>query len=180
MNLPSDVYGASIGGHSSQDIQTGYDKAVNAMPPVMAGADLVSGIGGLSHATLTSFEQIVLDNEIFKMILKVDLGLKVDDDALAAESIRLMALEDKSFMSQKHTLRHIRSGELYNSPLYAAQQPVYDKWLDGGRQGVFETARQQVRDILADDEPKAANPAVLDALKRNMADLNLEFNGPLQ
>ena len=61
--LPVDVYGFSTNAHVP-DIQNGYERALNALTPVLAGADEISGVGEIDGGIASCPEQMVIDDEI--------------------------------------------------------------------------------------------------------------------
>src|SRR4030042_1586272 len=61
--LPGNVYGFSTNAHTL-DIQSGFERALNASPPALAWAEELSGIGEMEAGVMGSFAQIVCDKEI--------------------------------------------------------------------------------------------------------------------
>jgi trimethylamine--corrinoid protein Co-methyltransferase len=61
--LPVNVYGFSSNAHTL-DIQSGFERGLNAAIPALAGADELSGIGEMEAGVLSSFAQIVCDNDM--------------------------------------------------------------------------------------------------------------------
>jgi trimethylamine--corrinoid protein Co-methyltransferase len=66
-SMPVDVYGLSTNAFSS-DIQNGYERVVNALLPVLAGADEISGVGEMDGGVTSSLAQIVIDDEILSSV----------------------------------------------------------------------------------------------------------------
>ena len=46
------------------DLQNGFERALNAVIPALAGADELSGIGEMEAGSLSTFAQMVADNRI--------------------------------------------------------------------------------------------------------------------
>ena len=61
--LPVNVYGLSTNSHALE-IQNGYERALNAILPALAGADELSGIGEMAAGVTGSLAQMVVDNDI--------------------------------------------------------------------------------------------------------------------
>jgi len=60
--LPVNVYGFSTNSHAL-DIQNGFERGLNAVIPALAGADELSGIGEMEAGSLSTYAQMVADNE---------------------------------------------------------------------------------------------------------------------
>jgi trimethylamine---corrinoid protein Co-methyltransferase len=109
--LPVNVYGFSTNAHTL-DLQNGYERALNAAIPALAGADELSGIGEMSAGVMSSYAQMVIDNEIAASILRLRRGFPSDADALAVEVIASAMETTRNFLIEDHTVRTLRSGEL--------------------------------------------------------------------
>jgi len=59
-----------------------------------------------------SYEELVVDNETFSYFRKVANGVAVNEDTLALEVVESVA-RGGNYLDQDHTLRHLRSGELF-------------------------------------------------------------------
>ena len=47
-------------------MQSGYERAINALVPALAGADELSGVGEMAGGTYSCNAQIVIDNDILR------------------------------------------------------------------------------------------------------------------
>jgi trimethylamine:corrinoid methyltransferase-like protein len=54
------------------------------------------------------------------------------------------------FVSDAHTVRYLRAGELYVSRL--AERRSWNEWVDSGREGLVERVQNKVGKILAEHE----------------------------
>jgi trimethylamine--corrinoid protein Co-methyltransferase len=84
--LPVNVYGLSTNSHTL-DVQNGYERALNAVIPALAGADELSGIGEMEAGVMGSTAQMVCDSEIAASVRRLQRGFAADEDALAVEVI---------------------------------------------------------------------------------------------
>jgi trimethylamine--corrinoid protein Co-methyltransferase len=146
--LPSDVYGYSSTS-CTHDTQLGAETSVNGLLPLLAGANIISGFGMFGSGFMSSFEDLVFDNELFAMHLRVGQGLKVDADHLAVDVIA-KAMNGQEYFLQEHTLKHLRTGELYQPKvgLYG----LCKQWEDEGAPDMAEKARERVKSLLASHE----------------------------
>ncbi len=120
--IPSSVHGL----HTSSphlDLQTGQEKALNGLQVAYGRPDLLGGVGILANGMATAYETIVLDNEILGAIFRVLEGCRVDEDHLALEIIAQVVAGD-SFLVQPHTVKHLRSGEVWQTRLAMRHETV--------------------------------------------------------
>ena len=148
--LPVNVYG--LASDSNQpDIQNGYERALNAILPALAGADELSGIGDMGAGLFTTYAQMVCDNDIVLGIKNLMRGIRVDENSLAADLVgQVMQAAGQgggNFLAERHTVKTLRSGELFYPPL--ADRRLFDEWNRDGRVGMFERARHRAEQLLS-------------------------------
>ena len=143
--LPVNVYGFSTNSHTL-DVQNGFERGLNAILPALAGADELSGIGEMEAGVQGSFAQMVADNEFAGSVLRIRKGFKVDADALAVEIVAAAMGSTRNYLGQKHTMKFLRSGELYMTRL--AERASWETWEKGDRQGFTERAQAESERIL--------------------------------
>ena len=78
--LPVNVYGLSTNAHTL-DIQSGYERTLNAILPALAGADELSGIGEMEAGVMGSYAQMVCDNEIAASVRRTLRGFEVNQES---------------------------------------------------------------------------------------------------
>jgi len=147
--LPVNVYGFSTNSHTL-DIQSGYERAFNAIVPALAGADELSGIGEMEAGVMSSYAQMVCDNEIALSVQRLRRGFPVNEDALAVKVIASAMAGKRNFLAQKHTSRYLRGGEVLLTHL--AERRTWEIWEREGRQGIAERAQVDAERILADHQ----------------------------
>lgn len=146
--LPSDVYGYSSTA-CTHDAQYGAEMAVNGLLPMLAGANIISGFGSFGSGYMSSFEDLVIDDEIFGMHLRAAQGVVVDDDHLAVDVIA-QAMNGKDYFLQPHTLKHLRTGELF-MPRVGFYGLVKEWETEGGRD-MTSRARERAVALLSAHE----------------------------
>jgi len=154
--LPVNVYGLSTNSHTL-DIQNGYERALNAVVPALAGADELSGIGEMEAGVMGSYAQMVCDNEIAASVRRLRGGFAADADALAVEVIAAAMQESGNFLTQHHTVRYLRSGEVLLTRL--AERGPWESWENAGRQGMAEHAQARAERILAEHQVEPLSEA---------------------
>ena len=146
--LPSDVYGY-ISTSCAHDMQLGAETGVNGLLPFLAGADVISGFGSLGSGFISSFEDLVIDNEVFGIHQRVNQGIQVDPDHLAVDVIA-EAMNGKDYFLSPHTIKHLRTGELFRPKLGLYGLP--QQWEKEGGKDMAEKCRERVREILAQSQ----------------------------
>jgi trimethylamine--corrinoid protein Co-methyltransferase len=143
-------------GHTSSaqlDIQASDEKSINQLLIAQSSPSLMGGLGGLANVTLTSYETLVMDNERFGALRRIMQGVAVDEDHLAFNVIADM-VQGKNAFSHRHTLQHLRGGEIWNPKLAHRQGLV-----NGQPESVstLERARAEAKRIMDqhDVEPLA-------------------------
>ena len=162
--LPVNVYGFSTNAHIL-DAQYGFERALNAILPALAGADELSGIGEMEAGVMGSYAQMVADNEFAGSILRTRKGFGVNTDTLAVDVVAAAMASTHNFLGQKHTLKYLKSGEVFITQL--AERSSWETWETGGRQGLPERAQAEAERILrAHQVPplEAAQERELDAI----------------
>jgi len=147
--LPVNVYGLSTNAHTLE-VQNGYERALNAAIPALAGADELSGIGEMEAGVTGSYAQMVCDNEIAASVNRLRRGFTADEDALAVEVIAAVMDGSRNFLDQRHTVRYLRAGEIMRTRL--AERRLWDEWERAGREGMVERAQAEAERLLSEHE----------------------------
>ena len=109
---------------------------------------------GLASLTVASYEQLVIDNEIMRVLRKMVRGIKLDKDTLAVDVIAAAA-EDQPYLLQEHTLRYLRNDEVFIPDL--GFDDTWDAWENQDRRDIRQKAGHKVRQLL-DSTPEDLQP----------------------
>jgi len=140
------VYGFSTNAHTL-DAQNAFERGLNATLPALAGADELSGIGEMEAGVMGSLAQMVLDNELAASVIRLRTGLSADVEHLAIEIIGNVMNGTRNYLGQKHTLKHIRAGEMALTKL--AERNSWDTWEEKlGRKQMADNAIDEAERIL--------------------------------
>jgi trimethylamine--corrinoid protein Co-methyltransferase len=129
--------------------QTSYEKTLSTILPVLAGADEVYGAGSLEGGMAASFEELVMDNEICKAVLKTVQGIEVNDETLAVDAIDKVG-PGGHFLAEKHTLKHFKNVLFFPE---LADRNSYDAWKKAGGKSMVKRATEKAEQILKDHWP---------------------------
>ena len=144
-------HGMISAGHADAKIpgsQAGFEKAITALPVVLAGAELVLGAGALDSANTYSYEQLVIDDEIYGALLRIQRGFEVNEETIAEDLIEKVGV-GKYFLGEKHTLMHAMKEQWYPR-LYSRikrTENVFNEEILGKRD-LAMVARQKAKEIL--------------------------------
>ncbi len=151
------VYGFSTNAHTL-DAQNAFERGLNAAIPALAGADELSGIGEMEAGVMGSFAQMVLDNELAGSILRLRKGLSADADHIAVNIILDVMNGTRNFLGQKHTMKHLRGGEMALTKF--AERNSWDTWDEKlGRKQMADYAIEESERILREHQPLPLDPS---------------------
>jgi trimethylamine--corrinoid protein Co-methyltransferase len=94
------------------DVQAGIEKAMAILILAQSEADFVTMGGPLDNAAHHSYEQVVIDHDIWEMAQRLTTEIVVDDDTLAYDTIEKLG-PGGSFLGETHTRRAVQAGEHY-------------------------------------------------------------------
>ncbi len=141
------------------------------MCAAMAGANLIYGAGMLDSGLIFSYAQLVIDNDIFKMIRKVMQGMHVDDENLAVDIIKSVG-PGGDFLMQDHTMKYMRT--LPSVP-NLIERNNRENWLAAGGKGLAERAAERATEILANHKPAALSDDEKAALRAIVEESSAEM-----
>ena len=126
-----------------------------------AGSNLIYGAGMLDSGLIFSYAQLVIDNDIFKMVRKVMQGIVVDDENIAIDVIKTVGPGGDHLM-QPHTMKYMRT--LPSAP-NIIERGNYERWLAKGGKDMAERATEKAAHILANHKPMPLTDEAKSALR---------------
>ena len=112
--------------------------------PLLAGADLMCGVGLLEDSATLYMEQIVIDDEIVGAIARLIRGEWADEDTLALDVIEKVG-PGKNFLAQRHTLQHLKTDHFMPNLI---DRRSFDAWSADGSKTLVGRARERTKWIL--------------------------------
>lgn len=146
--VPSNI-GTFATGAKASNWHAGVENSISGAMSILAGADMMCGAGLLNGARIFSFQQLLMDCEIFEILRRTAAPLEINSETLALETIHRVG-PGGHFMVEPHTIRHLR--ELWQ-PRVMNRSP-YEKWAAEGRKDALEMAGEKARHILATHVPE--------------------------
>ncbi len=167
--IPSQVGGVAASG-TVPGFEVGYQKAISGLVPALAGADQIVGIGGFDRSGCESLEQIVMDCELWRNIVRAWTGVKVDGETMAFDAISRVG-PGGYFMKDIHTLKHFKSEILL--PKVAMRPSV-----PGSKEEPIRlAARDEVRRILKEHTPTPLDRSVRQEVRDILRKYDTELHG---
>lgn len=124
----------------------------------------------LDSGLIFSYTQLVIDNDIFKMIRKVMQGMHVDDENLAVDIIKSVG-PGGDFLMQAHTMKYMRT--LPSAPNLIARSNR-ERWLSQGGKDFAERAAEKAADILANHKPMPLSDEAKSAMRTIVEEADAE------
>jgi len=155
-------YGIPADGHGpctdskTYDEQAGFEKSMCGLLPAMAGSEIISAAGAMDSLIVASTIQLVIDDEFLGMMFRVLRGIRVDDEALAAELVSKVGHE-AAYLKNPHTLKN------YEKEHRLAR--LFDKrfrgpWETAGSESIEKVAGKKVLAILSNHETCPLDPGI--------------------
>jgi trimethylamine--corrinoid protein Co-methyltransferase len=154
--------------------QAVFEKLITTLPPVLAGADIVVGLGEIEGDQNLVLEQLLVDAEVARACERIAKGVDADvDDAFFADIAEVGP--GGHFLAQRTTRAAARGDEFLVPAL--APRVSHETWLQLGKPSMYTAAREQVRAILGEPvvDPLPASTiddieAILAAADRELAE----------
>lgn len=131
------------------DEQAAFEAGLLTFLSAMAGSNLNHDVGYLDFGRTGSLEMIVVLDEIIDQVRRLQRGIPVNDETLAVDVIKTVGA-DGNFLTQMHTLNHLRSTQWQPKLISRAG---YEKWQEAGSTSLLERGRQKLQQILAEHQP---------------------------
>jgi trimethylamine--corrinoid protein Co-methyltransferase len=166
--LPFGYGTGGVADSSAMDIQAGIEKTFTVLYSALAGTDVIhDAVGGLlSTAMVSSYEQMVIDDEICSMVNRGLRGMDVSAESLAVDLVAEVG-HHGNYLTTEHTVRHFRT-ELF-LPRLLDRRGSAEKEEEG--QNLLEKARSMAREILAAHHPRPLSPDAEEEMDRILRDV---------
>ncbi len=158
-NIPLSM-GAFATGAKEPNWHAGVENSLSAFMAVSTVSDMLLGAGLLHGSRIWSYEQLLMDSEIWSILCSMARGIEVNAETLALDAIRAVG-PGGNFLAQKHTKKHMR--ELW-VPTLLDRRP-YSEW-ESKRDGPRDWAREKAQWILRNHQPTPLEPKLYAELER--------------
>ena len=158
------------------DAQAAYESQMSLWGAVMGGAHLINHAAGWLQGGLTaSFEKLILDAEMLQMIEEWLKPIDVSEASLALDVVSEVG-PGGHFFGTEHTMA--RYERAFYTPLLS-NWDNHPQWLERGGVEARARAGQIWKQMLADYEQPAMDPAILEELEAFMRRRKAEGGAPM-
>lgn len=143
----------------SPGFQAGAEKIGTGVFSLLAGADLISGIGSVDTSNTLSLEQLVLDAELVEYVRRSRGPVRVDPDTIHLDLLSRLG-PGGNYLKEMHTLKHFREA------LWSPEILQRDGFIEGqpSEARVRSRAQARARELLAKHTPAPLDPDVRKAV----------------
>lgn len=143
--------------------QAGYERALNTVMPLLEWPDILVGPGLFGGDMMLSFDQFLVDLEIYRMIKQIRKGMDCGKDKWLDSIIEKIG-PGGNYLMEDSTLKAVRSDEWYIPRL--GVHDSYENWLENGQPTLAQDARETVDHILSSHRPETLDADVEQELQR--------------
>jgi trimethylamine---corrinoid protein Co-methyltransferase len=144
------------------DAQAASESANSLWPAFLCGAHFIlHGAGWLEGGLSMSYEKFVIDAEQCGAFQVIGNGLALDDNAFGMDAFAEVG-PGAHFLGSQHTLRNYETA-FYEFPL--ADNNSFEQWSEQGSKDIVTRANAAWKDMLANYEAPALDPAREEALR---------------
>ena len=143
--------------------QAGYERALNTVMPLLEWPDILVGPGLFGGDMMLSFDQLLVDLEIYRMIKQIRKGMDCGEDKWLDSIIEKVG-PGGNYLMENSTLKAVRSDEWYMPQL--GVHDSYENWVENGQPTLAQEARETVETILSSHRPEALDANVERELQR--------------
>lgn len=151
-------------------VQVGLEKTLTTLLGALGGVEVVhDGVSGLlGSARVVSYEQLILDNELCRMVRHFLKGIEVSDKTLALDTIKEVG-PGGDFLMSDHTVQNLREA-LYFSQVWNRDRAC----TPGEPDQILKTASAKVKDILNSHHPIPLSQEKVREMERILKKVGLE------
>ncbi len=131
------------------DQQASLEGALWILLSSLNGGNLVHDVGYINNGLTTSFEQLIVSNEVISMVRHITRGFDINEDTLALDLIDKVG-PGGEYLSSDHTLKHFKKNWF---PDLISRLP-YDKWEKECNKDLGTRANERVKYILENHTPE--------------------------
>ncbi|MDD6685900.1 MAG: trimethylamine methyltransferase family protein [Lachnospiraceae bacterium] len=142
--IPCRISGA-LSDSKCVDAQAGYESAITLLMAQMAGGNFILHAAGILETyTTTSYEKLIMDNEIIGYAKRINQGVEVNEDTLAYDVISDVGPQG-TYIAEDHTIEYMRQ-EVYNPTL--SNHDPYEIWVKKGSLTAEQEANKKWKGLL--------------------------------
>lgn len=158
------------------DEQAAYETAIPLWGILQSGVNLMlHGLGWVEGGLAVSYEKCILDAEMLQIMREVTQPMAVDAESLALDAIRDIG-PGGHFFAHQHTLERYENA--FYLPLLSDWRS-HAQWKEDGAKDALARANRIWKDLLAEYQEPALDPAIREELETFVARRKAEGGAPL-
>lgn len=162
--IPCRISGA-LSDAKLMDSQAAYESAITLLMAQMAGGNFILHAAGIIETyNCTSYEKLIIDNEIIGYIKRINQGITVDEETLAYDVIKDVG-PGGTFLMEEHTVDWYRQ-EFYRPTL--SDRRSYAQWKNAGALTAEQEANKKWKAILDNYGDSTLSPDIDAEMKKYM------------
>lgn len=152
---------AAVTSARKPDCQSGYERMMTAMAAYHSGSHFcLQAAGILDSINIMSYEQYVIDLEIWSYIKRLSEKMVINSETLALD---IIGSHTENYLAHEHTVRHMRE-ELFIPCLVPPQS--YEQWWSSNNKDIVEKAHEVVNKTLKNIEKPELDKDIEKELKK--------------
>lgn len=145
---------------NTYDQQASLESSLWILLSSLSGGNLVHDVGYINNGLTTSFEQLVVSNEVIGMVRRITGGFEINEETLALDLIDKVG-PGGEYLTSDHTLKHFK--ENWFPELLSRK--AYESWVQDGSKDLGTVANEKAKFILENHVPKPLDDSVKDKLR---------------
>ena len=146
---------------SIYDHQAALEGALWILMSSLNGGNLVHDVGYINSGLTTSFEQLVVSNEIIGMVRRITQGFEINEETMGLDLIDEIG-PGGEYLTSEHTLKHFKENWY---PELLSRSP-YEKWKEEGGKDLKTRSNEKAKYILENYTPKPLEEGVKNELRK--------------
>jgi Trimethylamine:corrinoid methyltransferase len=155
-NIPSHTT-APDNDSNVHDEQGAWEKMLSTVAGIVGANDMIVNLGMFGTGMSISLEQLVMDNEMCRIVRRFLGGIEVSRDTIAVETIANVGPRG-TYLMEDHTMEYLRSGE--HVDLGISNGANYDMWKAKGSKSSTMAAHDKVEEILKKGNKSPLQPEI--------------------
>jgi trimethylamine--corrinoid protein Co-methyltransferase len=143
------------------DEQWAFEAGMTLLTAAQAGVTLLHDIGYVASGTGSSYESVVVMDELVGWVKAYLDGVTIDTEALAVDEIAAVG-PGGTHLARKYTRRHVRD---YAMPELLSQEQ-YDAWAAAGSMTLLERTAQKTKELRDGERAYRLEPDAMQQLDR--------------
>jgi len=131
------------------DQQASLEGALWTLLSSLNGGNLVHDVGYINNGLTTSFEQLVVSNDVIGLVRRIYRGVEVNEETMALDLIDEIG-PGGEYLTSEHTLKHFKENWY---PELLSRVP-YDRWEKEDKKDLGTKARERAKHILENHTPQ--------------------------